>query len=567
MKYSISYDNPLSHLVKVRFIIDDINKPETRILLPIWRPGRYEAANYAKNIVKVRARGKNESPLKITKITPSEWSIDTQGVSEISISYSYFAFRMDAGSSMLNEDQLYINFINCLLYDPERMDEACEVNLCVPVDYNIACGLRRIENTLFAKDYYQLADSPLIASNSIKHLEYEVNNVRFHIWIQGENNLDKEMLISDFTKFSDIQLRTMKSFPEKEYHFLFQILPYSFYHGVEHGNSTVITLGPSADMNTTNLYNELLGVSSHELFHAWNIVKIRPKELMPYRFNSIPVFPTGFVAEGFTTYYGDLFLARSGVFDQQQYFEELNKLFNRHFSNFGRLNSSVVEASIDLWFDGYQPSAPNKKSSIYVEGAMSALLLDLTIRKKTSGKNSLDDLMRLLWDEFGKQGVGYNQNDIEELAERIAGKDIRDFFLRFVTGVEDKQNYLNEMLTYVGCELEVVDSPNLIEKQFGIKIGQVEYVKNKVVLIAPDSIGEQYFSLQDEVMEINGKTLEDFDFGLNPALFHFKVRRNYKIVDFKIRSSDHSRLKRYGIKEINNKSKEQIAALSSWLNQ
>ena len=100
----------------------------------------------------------------------------------------------------------------------------------------------------------------------------------------------------------------MKGFPTEDYHFLYQFLPYQAYHGVEHYNSTVIALGPADQViEDSGLYYEFLGVSSHELFHTWNIIRIRPQEMMPYDYTRENYFPTGFLAEGATTYYGDLF--------------------------------------------------------------------------------------------------------------------------------------------------------------------------------------------------------------------------------------------------------------------
>jgi len=74
----------------------------------------------------------------------------------------------------------------------------------------------------------------------------------------------------------------MKAFPAKAYHFLFHILPFRTYHGVEHLTSTVITLGPGYNLMKGALYEDLLGVSSHELYHAWNVKTIRPIEMYPY---------------------------------------------------------------------------------------------------------------------------------------------------------------------------------------------------------------------------------------------------------------------------------------------
>src|SRR5690606_25406290 len=117
---------------------------------------------------------------------------------------------------------------------------------------------------------------------TLKHEVYTVQDIPFHIWIQGDCQPDFVRIIKEFTAFTIEQLELFGDFPVSDYHFLFQILPYKHYHGVEHGNSTVITLGPSEILMAPLLYKELLGVSSHELFHTWNIKKIRPKEMLPY---------------------------------------------------------------------------------------------------------------------------------------------------------------------------------------------------------------------------------------------------------------------------------------------
>src|SRR5271169_6174527 len=116
----------------------------------------------------------------------------------------------------------------------------------------------------------------------------------------------------------------MKEFPFSEYHFHIQLLPVKFHHGVEHLNSTVLTLGPGYKLMDEDLYTDSIGVASHELFHAWNIKSIRPIEMMPYDYTKENYTRLGFVAEGVTTYYGDLFLLRCGVYNLKQYFIEMN---------------------------------------------------------------------------------------------------------------------------------------------------------------------------------------------------------------------------------------------------
>ena len=113
-----------------------------------------------------------------------------------------------------------------------------------------------------------------------------------------------------------------------DYHFIFQILPYKAYHGVEHKNNTVISFGPGYSAFEGENYEELLGVASHELFHAWNVKTIRPSDMFPYDFTKENYTKMGYLTEGFTTYYGDLMLKRSGVFTTEQYLKQLNKILS-----------------------------------------------------------------------------------------------------------------------------------------------------------------------------------------------------------------------------------------------
>ncbi|UII33551.1 M61 family peptidase [Fulvivirga ulvae] len=564
MNYSIHLKNPLTHFFTVKLELDKVNSESVLLELPIWRPGRYEAANYAKNIRGFNIENEDGEPLNYTKVNPSTWRVDTAGAGSIVVSYDYFAFKMDAGNSWYDESHIYINFINCMVYDAARLNEQCKVSIDIPKNYQVACGLEHDQQSFVAQDYYELVDSPLMAGANLEHHEYKVDGYNFHIWLNGEHTIKPEKLVSDFKKFTQVQVKEMEEFPEKEYHFLIEVLPYKFYHGVEHHDSTVICLGPGHALNTEDNYSQLLGVSSHELFHAWNIIKIRPQEMMPYQFNKSVVFPTGFVAEGFTTYYGDLFLARGGVFDRQWYFSELNTLFRRHFSNYGRLNYSVVDSSLDLWIDGYAITTPERKSSIYVEGAMVALCLDLMIRQKSADQKSLDDIMRKLWSLYGKTGKGYSYENIKEVSESVYSADLSDFFDAHVKGKESKKVLINDLLNYVGCQLLEKDSENDLEKYFGIRIAEPNG-SLKITQIAPGSVGENYFSLNDEILSINDQKLDIENINqFGASSYEFLVRRNYKDITIKLKPGENKYFHQYTIEPLPEPSMQQKTSFEKW---
>ncbi|MEQ8925781.1 MAG: hypothetical protein RLO81_08190 [Fulvivirga sp.] len=307
-------------------------------------------------------------------------------------------------------------------------------------------------------------------------------------------------------------------------------------------------------------------MSSHELFHAWNILKIRPKEMMPYDFGKAPVFPTGFVAEGFTTYYGDLFLVQSGVFDYQWYFNELSTLFQRHFHNGGRLNNSVVDSSLDLWVDGYQVGAPNKKSSIYVEGAMVALTLDLMIRSKFNSRKSLNDVMSVLWNDFAKKDIGYSINDIQLICEDVYEESLSQYFEENVYGVKDKTELISKLLKEVGCELSIKSNENLLEGYLGLKTAEQDGTL-VVMSIEEKSLGEKHFSFKDKIKKIDGELVtKDTIKGLKPGIHTFLIERQAKEQEISIEASDSLYLKIRRIEKIENPSAKQKDLFENWLN-
>ena len=568
MDYKITYQQPHKHFIDIEFLIEGINQDTTYLQLPAWRPGRYELSNYSKNIQKFTVTTLTNTPIPFKKVKKESWEVDTKGLNAIKVTYNYYAAQMDAGASWLDEELLYINFINCLLYIPGRGYEACKIDLQLPDNYIIACGLTKNGKQLFAKDYYEVADCPMIASPSLKHRSYEVKGYPFTIWILGDCEPDWDTIVENFRKFTQEELDMMGDFPEKNYHFLFQLLPHKQHHGVEHRNSTSIVLGPAEQLNTKNFLNELFSISCHELYHSWNIVKIRPAELLPYDLTKENYFQTGFVAEGITTYYGEFLLARAGVFTDEEYFNELNGNLKKHFENYGRFNLSVADSSFDLWVDGYVAGIPNRKVSIYTKGALIALIFDLEIRRATQNAKSLDDVMVYLYNAFAKKGRGYTIEDIQEVLELIAGVSFKELYHELVFGVSPIEDKLEAAFNYIGCELEVTDAKTNAEKIWGMKLA---HHNNKLVVdyTEPDSPSDKALAKDDEVLAIDGMKANG---NLNEVIGDKKqltvtlYRRN-KLLTVTLTADDKTYLKNYKIVKRKNAADEEKENFQKWIKQ
>lgn len=514
--YRLSVKNPASHDIDIELTIDQISSPTIELQLPAWRPGRYELGNFAKNIKSVRAFNETGQTLVYTKLNKDLWVVYTNNNQKIRVTYSYHTSEINAGNCYADDHQIYVNPVHLCMYIPSRMDEQHVIELEVPDSYTIATSLKKEHKTLIAESYDELADSPIIASATIQSDYYEVNGTLFWIHLNGECQPDFSTLKVDFKKFTETQCRFWGDFPVKEYHFLFQILPVKFYHGVEHQSSTVIAIGPGHALNQGKVYENVLGVSSHELFHTWNVKYIRPIEMLPYDFTKENYARTGYVYEGFTTYYGDLMLLTSGVFTIEQYFETLEERLVKHLHNEGRFNLSVAHSSWETWLDGYVPGAPYRKTSIYDEGCLVAFMLDTLIMKHTNRKKGLKDVCRVLYMDFGKKHKGYTEHDVISICEQVAGKSLSDVFTNYVYGTENYEPMLLACFAYLGIEMQSIPSLMASEKLYGIKTLETGYTK-KITLITPDSPAwKAGLSIGDDIIAVNGYTLKnDFNERLN----------------------------------------------------
>ena len=168
LKFQISYKNPLTHILKLKLEIDKIYGDKVNLKLPVWRPGRYEIQNFPKRIRGFKVADNRGKQLSFKKTAKDTWTIDIQERTSLTVEYEYFAGLLDGGNTWLDDEQLYVNPINCCMYEASSMNEEIEIELDLPQDYTIASGLKpNGHHKLTAKSYYQLVDSPIFASASL----------------------------------------------------------------------------------------------------------------------------------------------------------------------------------------------------------------------------------------------------------------------------------------------------------------------------------------------------------------------------------------------------------------
>jgi len=501
MLYSISRNSLTSQFIQVRLELACKAGEKICLQLPSWRPGRYEMANYAQKIKSFNILFK-EKEISWEKETKSLWRFHASEEGQYQVFYEFYCNQMDAGACWSDDQQLYLNFSNFFFDIKGREKEEIHIHIDLPENYRVATALEKTDtpHSWKAGNFQEVMDSPLIASPQLSHYNYSVDGILFHLWIQGEIHFETSPLIAQFKDFTGKMMRDFGEFPENEYHFLFQLLPYKHYHGVEHARSTVITFGPALSLSDKKEMDELIGVSAHELYHAWNVCRIRPKELIPYDLSKEVYLDTGLVLEGVTTYMGDLYLLKSGYFTLEDYCSLLSKIIQREFDSLGWENQSIVESSFDLWLDGYKPGIPDKKVSIYNRGALLSFCLDVLLLEKGS---SLAEVMKTMWEDFGKTKTGYTLSDFEQIIAQAYGdrSRIRQFFKDHAEGKKDLLPLLSSCLDALGLELtEIFDGSPLLHN-YGIRTTET----GTITQIHAKSPAYSLLMLNDQLVRVQGK--------------------------------------------------------------
>jgi len=465
-RYRIAALDPRAHLFEVSCTVDDPDRDGQRFRLPTWIPGSYLIREFARHFIDVRAQSAGE-PVSIVKETKDVWRT-SPCTGPITVTARIYAYDLSVRAAYLDRTRGFFNGTAMFLCPEGRAENPCEVEILAPADtetqWRIATALPRAGAPPYgfglyrAASYEELIDHPVeMADFSL--VTFTAGSVPHDIAVSGRHRGDVERLARDLARVCQWQCDLFAGAPDARapfdrYVFLVNVVG-DGYGGLEHRSSTSLIckrdeLPQPGITAVSEDYRTLLGLASHEYFHSWNVKRIKPAAFVPYDLSRESYTTQLWAFEGFTSYYDDLALVRSGVIDVKSYLELVGRTITTVLRNPGRERQSVAESSHDAWIKYYRQdeNTPNAVVSYYAKGALIGLALDLTLRR--CGR-SLDDIMRALWQRYGQTAVGVPEEAIAALACEIAGVDLREFFARYVDGTDDPP--LAELLRDVGVSL------------------------------------------------------------------------------------------------------------------
>ncbi len=429
LHYQIEFDDYRQHLIHVtaRFLAD----PTQVLSLPSWIPGSYLIREFSKHIEAVRAYDEDGRQLQIQKFEKNKWRLFNTDHELITVEYDVYAYDLSVRGAYVDQSRLYVNPACACLGLEGQEHKAIEAEIFLPEElkhFQIATGLKsktlvKGRYTLYADNYAQLIDSPFELADQTR-FSFEANGIPHEFVVSGKHAMNAQRMQQDIEKICSTEISMFGSAPFTDYTFM-TMATGSSYGGLEHPNSTSLITPrddlPKADEpeEPSKDYQRFLGLCSHEYFHSWLVKFIRPENFVNYDLNKEGYTSLLWIFEGFTSYYDDLILLRSGVIHQDSYLTLLKAQIDRYLQNPGRLVQSVSESSFDAWVKFYRQdeNSNNAGTSYYNKGCLVALCLDLGLRMRGS---SLDALMRKLY-ENAQNGIQVNERTIFDLCKELTG--------------------------------------------------------------------------------------------------------------------------------------------------
>lgn len=477
--YQIEFDDYRQHFIHVtlRFLAN----PNQMLWLPTWIPGSYLIREFAKHIEQVKAYDEAGRSLKIQKKTKNQWQLFNTEHELISVEYDVYAYDLSVRGAYVDDTRLYVNPACVCMAVAGQEQDGCEVELFIPSvlhHFTLATGLpyrqfMKGRFTLNSQNYDQLIDSPFELAEQSR-FEFLVNAgeqaIPHQFVISGRHSANLTRLQQDISKICQTQVALFGSAPFQNYTFM-TMATGNHYGGLEHGNSTSL-ITPRQDLpkfdepeQASDDYQRYLGLCSHEYFHAWLVKFIRPENFVNYQLNQESYTRLLWIFEGFTSYYDDLILYRSGVISQQQYLKLLTAQINRYLQNDGRKVQTVSESSFDAWIKYYRQDENSNQAgtSYYNKGALVALCLDLSLRLHGA---SLDDVVRQFYSD-AQQAKAVTERSIYEICQLLTGQDWQERIQFLVESTEELP--LEQLLASFGLRYQL-KSKNALP--FGLKLKQ-----------------------------------------------------------------------------------------------
>jgi predicted metalloprotease with PDZ domain len=462
VRYRLAIPEPHTHLVHVEVRVEGI-AGAAELVMPSWTPGSYLLREFPRNVQQFSAVDGSGRSVGWAKVDKNSWRLEPVSDGGLTVRYVVYANELTVRTSHVDASHASINGASVFMFVRGREQQPVQLEIEPRPGWQVTTPLPAAGRAgcFRADDYRHLVDSPIeMGSHTVIDFEACGKPHRYVVW--GRADIDEERLVADTASIVRTAQRFWGTLPYQQYTFFLHLVPGSR-GGLEHRDSCSLHADPHAFRGPE--YEQFIALVAHEFFHTWNGTRIRPEPLVGPDLTRENYTRNLWVVEGLTTYYTDLWLCRAGLISAGRYLERLAEAIHRLQTLPGRHVQTLSDSSFDTWIKFYRPDehTPNAQVSYYHKGALVGLLLDMRIRKATNNRKSLDDVMRLLWERYGRRDIGFPEASsagVQHLAEEVCGELLDDFFAAYLFGTGELD--FDEALQTVGlrlCRVEERSAP------------------------------------------------------------------------------------------------------------
>lgn len=512
--YKVYLDKLTKHILTVECTIQRPSEGGQVVSLPAWVPGSYLIRDFAKHVMSIAAVAQNKA-VPMQKIEKNTWKcLPCSG--PLKIIYEVYCFDLAARGAYVDHTRVFFDGCRVFLVIEGEEEQTRTVEIVRPEfaeSANWRCATSMLPEkidadgfgTYIANNHLDLIDHPFEISD-FQQFEFVVANTKHLLVIAGKAQGDFSRLVTDVQKVCAAQVDFFGELPSMPvYVFILSVLNKGW-GGIEHRASSSLvctraSLPKVGDESMSEDYRSLLGLFSHEYFHLWNVKRIKPEVFTNPNLRSEVYTRQLWIFEGITSYFDNLNLVRAGVFSGKDYLTILQNDINTFLQNPGANVQSLAEASFDAWIKYYQPdeNSINSSTSYYLKGSLVALMLDLLIIKNSKRKQSLADVMQVLWQQYGKTGLGLPEGYFNQVVFEVTGEDYSEFFIASVNST--KQLHLADLLHDMGVNYK--PKTTTILDNLGIKVAN-DQGKLLVKAVLSNSSAEQAgLAANDSIIAIN----------------------------------------------------------------
>ena len=428
VRYDVTFDakTAAARQLNVAMTFDVSATAPVLLSLPVWTPGAYDVSNFARNVLGFTATSAGQ-PVRWDKVDHDTWRVRPARAGRVTVSFDFAADSLDNAMTWSRPDFLLFNGTNVFLYPEGRgLDFPATVSVKTDAGWQVTTGMDAAGAGRGYREgnYHDLVDMPFfIGRFDLDSMQVEGKWTRLATYPAGRlAGAQRSAFWQEIGRMIPPESRVFGETPWDRYTVMMIFEPGNG-SALEHQNSHVGIYDPQFIGNPL-----LASITAHEIFHAWNVKRLRPADIFPYRYSAAQPTTLLWVSEGITDYYADIALVRGGIIDSTAFIGKVME----NMAQVAQLPPVALEdASLSTWIQ------PKDETGYvyYPKGSLAGFMLDIMIRDASDNAQSLDAVMRSLYSSTYKRGRGFTTEEFLAAASRAAGgKSLREYYDRYIDG-------------------------------------------------------------------------------------------------------------------------------------